>query len=156
MPFPIIIISSFPALSLFILYHTASALSSQYHIPSDSNLVLIAFNPSSSAVEGISEKERISKEIVAYTSGIIYVIARVNFLFDTDNEYNLTPDTICKFFGTKKSTVSSKATEIENVCKIGMGQEGLCSPQISDSLSFVQLPNGIVLSKRQAKEMGLL
>jgi hypothetical protein len=91
-----------------------------------------------------------------WASAIIYVIARLNFLFDKSHEHHLSPDTICEFFGTKKSTVSSKATEIEKVCKIRMGQEGLCSPQISDSLTLVQLPNRIVVSKRQAKEMGLL
>ena len=94
------------------------------------------------------------KEI--WASAIIYVMARLNFLFDTDNEHHITPDIICKFFETNKSTVSSKATEIEKVCKIRMGQEGLCSPDISDSFSFVQLAKGIVLSKWQAKEMGLL
>jgi hypothetical protein len=37
-----------------------------------------------------------------------------------------------------------------------MGEEGLCNSEISDSLSFVQLPNGIVLTKKMAKEAGLL
>jgi hypothetical protein len=91
-----------------------------------------------------------------WASAIIFVIARLNFLFDRSNEYHLTPDTICEFFGTKKSTVSSKTTEIEKICRIRMNQEGLCSPEISDSLTLFQLPNGIVLNKRQAKEMGLL
>lgn len=91
-----------------------------------------------------------------WASAIIHVIARLNFLFDTDNEYHITADTICEFFGTNKTTVSSKATQIEKACKIRMGQEGLCSSQISDSLSLVQLPNGLVLTKKQAKEMGLL
>jgi len=32
----------------------------------------------------------------------------------------------------------------------------LCSSDISDSLSFVQLTNGMVVTKKQAKEMGLM
>jgi len=31
-----------------------------------------------------------------------------------------------------------------------------CRPELSDSLTFVQLSNGMVLSKRMAKEMGIL
>jgi len=84
------------------------------------------------------------------------VIARLNFLFDRESKTFLPPDTICNFFGTKKNTISGKATEIERVCKIRMGHDGLCSPDIADSLSFVQLPNGLILTRRQAKEMGFM
>jgi len=79
-----------------------------------------------------------------------------NFLFDSQNPNNISTDTICDFFDTKKSTVGNKATDIEKACKIRMGEEGLCNSEISDSLSFVQLPNGIVLTKKMAKEAGLL
>ncbi len=94
------------------------------------------------------------KEI--WASAVIYIIARLNFLFDSKSLNPLTADIICNYFGTKKSTVSAKATDIEKVCKIRMGEEGLCSTHISDSLSFVQLSNGIILTKEQAKEMGFL
>jgi len=67
----------------------------------------------------------------------------------------MTPDTICDFFGTKKSTASAKAAQIEQACRIRMGHEGLCSSQISDSLTFVELPSGMVLTKKMAKEMGI-
>ena len=93
----------------------------------------------------------ISGRIEIWASAIIWVIARLNFLFDY-----ISTDTICDFFGTKKSTAGSKATDIEKACKIRMGEEGFCSSEISDSLSFVQLPNGIVLTKKMAKEAGLL
>ncbi|MCX5919680.1 MAG: DUF6398 domain-containing protein [Deltaproteobacteria bacterium] len=91
-----------------------------------------------------------------WASAVVYVIARLNFLFDKDNSSFLPPDTICKFFDTKKTTVSARASDIEKVFKIRMGHEGLCNPEISDSLSFVRLPNGLVLSKKMAKEMGIL
>jgi len=95
-----------------------------------------------------------NKEV--WASAVVYVIARLNFLFDRSNPHFLPPDEICGFFGTKKSTVSTKAAQIEKACRIRMGHEGLCSPELSDSLTFVQLSNGIVLSKRMAKEMGIL
>ena len=53
------------------------------------------------------------KEI--WAASIIYVITRLNFLFDREQEYFLTADTICEFFGTKKSTVGNKATQIEKI-----------------------------------------
>jgi hypothetical protein len=94
------------------------------------------------------------KEI--WASAVVYVIARVNFLFDNSSPNYLPADTICDFFGTKKSTIGARATEIEKACKIRIGHEGLCSPDISDSLTLVQLPNGFVLPKKQAKELGLM
>ena len=91
-----------------------------------------------------------------WASAAVYVIARLNFLFDRQSKNFLPPDTICNFFGTRKNTISAKATEIEKACKITMGQDGFCSPEIVDSLSFVQLPNGLMLTRKQAKEMGMI
>ena len=84
------------------------------------------------------------------------MIARLNFLFDRSKPNYLPPDEICGFFGTKKSTTSAKAAEIEQACRIRLGHEGLCSPEISDGLTSVRLSNGITISKRMAKEMGIL
>ena len=94
------------------------------------------------------------KEI--WASAVVYVIARLNFLFDRSKSNYLPPEIICDFFGTKKSTVSDKATQIEKACRIRMGHEGLCSPKISDNLTYVQLSNGMIISKRIAKEMGIM
>lgn len=91
-----------------------------------------------------------------WASAVVYVIARLNFLFDKDSPNYLAPDTICEFFGTKKTTAAARASEIEKACRIRMGQEGLCRPEISDSLTFVQLPGGIVLTKEMAKKMGIM
>ena len=100
--------------------------------------------------EALGRKRKISinrgsKEI--WAASIVYVIARLNFLFDPESEFCLTADTICDFFGTKKSTIGSKATHIENICNLGLGTEGFCSPKISDSLTLVELPNGLVIPK---------
>ena len=95
-----------------------------------------------------------TKEI--WASAVVYVIARLNFLFDRSSPGYLPPDTICEYFGTKKTTVAARAKDIERACRIRMGHEGLCMPEISDDLTFVQLSNGMVLSKRMAKEMGIL
>jgi hypothetical protein len=91
-----------------------------------------------------------------WAAAVVYVIARLNFLFDRSSPHYLSHDTICGFFGAKKGTVSARAAEIEKACRIQMGHAGLCSEEISDGLTFVQLSNGIVLSKRMAKEMGII
>jgi hypothetical protein len=91
-----------------------------------------------------------------WAAAAVYVIARLNFLFDKSSPHCLPPDTICGHFGTRKNTVSARATQIEKACRIRMGQEGLCSPDISDSLTFVRLSNGMIVSKRMARRMGIL
>lgn len=91
-----------------------------------------------------------------WASAVVYVIARLNFLFDRSSPHYMTADDICDFFGTKKSTVSARATEIERACRIGIGHEGLCSEEISDSLIYVKLSNGMVISKKMAKQMGIM
>jgi hypothetical protein len=91
-----------------------------------------------------------------WASAIIFVIARLNFLYDSKSPNYISQDSICDFFGTKKSTVGTKAAGIEKACKIGVGEEDFCSPDISDSLTLVQLSNGMILTKKMAKEAGLL
>jgi len=91
-----------------------------------------------------------------WASAVIHVIARLNFLFDRSSPHYLPPDVICGFFGTKKSTVSAKAADIEKACRIRIGHEGLCSRELSDSLTFVQLPSGFLVTKQMAREMGIL
>lgn len=91
-----------------------------------------------------------------WASAVVYVIARLNFLFDRDSPNYLTSDQICDFFGTKKSTVASRASDIEKACKIRMGHEALCDQSISDSLTLVKLSNGMVVPMSVAREMGLV
>jgi len=98
----------------------------------------------------LNRKRKISitsgkKEI--WVASIIHVIGRLNFLFDSENELFLSADTICDFFGTKKSTIGNKATQIEKACNLRMGAEGFCSLEISDAMTLVELPDGFVIPK---------
>jgi hypothetical protein len=109
--------------------------------------------------EILGRKRKISitrgkKEI--WAAAIIYVIARLNFLFDPENEFFLSADTICNFFGTKKSTVGNKATQIENACNLGPGAEGLCSPEISDAFTLVELPDGLAIPKSMLPKLDIV
>jgi hypothetical protein len=94
------------------------------------------------------------KEI--WAASMVYVIARLNFLFDAENEFFLTADTICEFFGAKKSTIGNKATQIEKACDLRLGAEGFCSPEISDALILIRLPNGLVIPKSMLPELEVM
>lgn len=94
------------------------------------------------------------KEI--WAAAVIYVIARLNFLFDKKSPNYLGHDLICDFFGASKSTVASRAAAIEKECKIRIGHEGLCREDISDSLTMVQLPSKMLVTKDMAKKLGYL
>jgi hypothetical protein len=110
-------------------------------------------------LDRLSRKRNISitsgrKEI--WASAIICVIARLNFLYDKTNPHHITKESICEFFTTKSTTVGQKATAIENACKIGMAEPGLCSSELSDRFTFFQLPNGLIITKQMAAEMGMV
>ncbi len=94
------------------------------------------------------------KEI--WAASIVYVIARLNFLFDKENEYYITTDTICDFFKTKKSTIGNKATQIEKACKLGLGAEGYCSKHITDTFTFYQTPEGFIIPKNMLGDRKLV
>jgi hypothetical protein len=93
-------------------------------------------------------------EILA--SAIVCVIARLNLLFDKKNGKYISIDNICDYYVTKKSTIERKAKEIESVCNIMVGHEGLCSEEISDALTFIEFENGMIITKAMAKEHGII
>ena len=75
-----------------------------------------------------------------WAASIVYVIARVNFLFDKANNNFLTSDLICDFFNTKKTTTGNKATSIERTLNIGIGDENYCTHEITESFSLIRAP----------------
>jgi hypothetical protein len=98
----------------------------------------------------LSRKRKINilrgkKEI--WAASIIYVISRLNFLFDKENENYITVDIISNFFNTNKSTICNKATQIERICKLTIGAEGYRSKEITDSFTFYQTPEGFIIPK---------
>ena len=91
-----------------------------------------------------------------WAASVIYVISRLNFLFDKQNDFFISADIICNFFGTKKTTVGNKATLIEKACGLGLGAEGYCGNEISDMLTLVELPNGLVIPKSMLPELEMV
>ncbi len=92
-----------------------------------------------------------NKEI--WAASIVYVIARVNFLFDKTNNNFLTSDIICDFFDTKKTTTGNKATTIEKALNIGIGDTNYCTTEIIESFSFVETHDGFILPQKMANDM---
>ena len=88
---------------------------------------------------------------------MVHVIARMNFLFDRNQPGHVTFDAICGSFQANKTTVGSKATEIERALRLRQHSEpGLCRSKFIDSFTTVQLSNGILVSLQMAKQMGLV
>ncbi|NQZ57540.1 MAG: hypothetical protein HRT88_08745 [Lentisphaeraceae bacterium] len=83
------------------------------------------------------------KEI--WAASIIYVIARLNFLFDKEQDYWMTADEIAGFFCGSKSTISQKATKIEKGCSIGMCDPEFTRARLAGQFQFVQLPSGFIV-----------
>ncbi|NOQ41662.1 MAG: hypothetical protein GQ563_04080 [Desulfuromusa sp.] len=90
-----------------------------------------------------------------WAAAIIYVIARMNFLFDKASSCFITTEIICEHFGTKKTSSSNKASLIEKACDFGIAEPGYCTREISESLSFVQLPNGMIMHKYMFEELSI-
>jgi len=92
-----------------------------------------------------------------WAASVVHVIARMNFLFDCAQPVHLTFDTICDWFQTNKTTVGSKATEIERALRLRQHSEpGLCRREFMDDFTTVQLSNGMIVSLGMAKQMGLV
>ncbi|MCP4756792.1 MAG: hypothetical protein GY866_38510, partial [Proteobacteria bacterium] len=90
-----------------------------------------------------------------WAAAIVYVIARLNFLFDRDHEDHIAADTICDFFNTKKATVGNKATLIEDACGLVLGDEEYCSRDISELLTLVQSPSSLFFPESMFPDIDL-
>ena len=92
-----------------------------------------------------------------WAASVVHVIARTNFLFDRGQPVHVTFDMICGWFQANKTTIGSKATEIERTLRLQQHSEpGLCRREFIENFTYVQTSNGIVLTLGMAREMGLV
>ncbi len=80
-----------------------------------------------------------------WAASIVYVIARLNFLFDKSNQYYISADDICEFFDVKKHTIGTKASQIEQVYNIGTADKRFTKPEISKLFEFNVTPEGFII-----------
>ena len=88
---------------------------------------------------------------LSFTPPTQAMLANPNGLIKENSNY-ITADTICNYFNTRKSTVGSKATQIEDACKLTIGAEGYCSKQITDSFTFYKTPEGFIVPKSMIED----
>lgn len=67
-----------------------------------------------------------------WASGVIYTIGQLNFLFDESFEPYATPDEICDYFKTKKSTASNKARDIRKLLNLKLGNDEFSTELIKE------------------------
>ena len=75
-----------------------------------------------------------------WAASIVYIIARLNFLFDDENEEFISYDELCDYFDVKKSTIGSKATLIEKTYGIVFADKNYTKPSIRKSFEFYSTP----------------
>ncbi len=80
-----------------------------------------------------------------WAAAIVYVIARLNFLFDRNSDPFITRDDICTHFGTRKATTANKAAAIEKACGLGLGNPDFCRPEIAGMFRFYETPEGFIV-----------
>jgi hypothetical protein len=80
-----------------------------------------------------------------WAAAIIYVIARLNILFDPESGVYITADELCAFFGTKKATISNKAGLIQKTAKIFIGDPDFSSAEIVDMFRLYETEDGLLI-----------
>ena len=83
--------------------------------------------------------------IEIWAAAIIYVIARLNILFDPESGVHIMADELCAFFGTKKVTISNKAGLIQKTAKIFIGDPDFSSAEIVDMFRLYETEDGLLI-----------
>jgi len=88
----------------------------------------------------------------SWAGAILYVLGRVNFLFDRTQRPHLKATELCSSLGLSIQTASSKARLIEQMVGIGPFDQHWCVPGILEKnpLAWMIRVNGLVLDARDA------
>ncbi len=88
----------------------------------------------------------------SWACGILYVLGRINFLFDKSQTPHLRADELCKLCGVSQATASAKAKTIEEALKIGLLDPAWCLPsRLNDNpLVWMLVINGLIVDIRTA------
>ncbi len=87
-----------------------------------------------------------------WAGAIAYLIARLNFLFDQANPLYMSGDEIAADFDASKSSLANKAGMIEKQARLYRGHPEFCRSEITDMMTIVKLPHGIVMPMTSLKE----
>jgi len=83
---------------------------------------------------------------------VVYIVGRLNFLFDQDSANHVTPDQIAEHFAAAKTTLQNKATMVEKAAGIRQGGTDFTRAAISEMFAIIELPNGFVVTFEMFKK----
>ncbi|MDY0344685.1 MAG: DUF6398 domain-containing protein [Lentimicrobium sp.] len=88
-----------------------------------------------------------SGKIEIWAAAVIHALGSINFLFDKSFEPYVTADQISEFFGTKKSTVSNKASQIKDLLKMGYYDSDFSTQHMTEGnpLNDMVMVNGFIV-----------
>jgi len=102
-------------------------------------------------IQKMSRKRNIpfsTGKIENWAASIVYALGQINFLFDKSFTPYACSDDICNYFGTTKSTTSSKAKKIRDMFQISYWDSTFSTNEMSKNDPFknlVQLTNGLIV-----------
>jgi len=90
--------------------------------------------------------------VKTWACGILYTLARVNFLFDPSQTPHLRADEFCRLCGVSQSTASAKAKAIEDLLNIMPLDPNWCLPSKLDDnpLAWMIQVNDLIIDARMA------
>lgn len=93
--------------------------------------------------------------IEIWAASIIYALGTINVLFDKRFEPHITPDTICTYFRTSKSTTYQKSKKIRDMFSIKYGDKEFSTPYIleNDPLSHLMIPKSLTRAMKVLKKL---
>jgi len=80
-----------------------------------------------------------------WAAAIVYVISRINYLFEKDDPLFNSIDELCLFFKVNKSTVGNKASHIQKTLNITHGDKFYTRPEISKIFEYYETEEGFVI-----------
>jgi hypothetical protein len=86
-------------------------------------------------------------DLAIWAAAVVYEIARLNFLFDKDEPFHITPELISDFFGQRSTTMLNKVNSIETACKPVLGDARYCGTKINSLLKFYKTSSGFIIHK---------
>jgi len=82
-----------------------------------------------------------------WAAAIVYVIARLNFLFDKENKHHITPAMLCDYFSVQKEQTVNKAEQIIKKCGILLADKKYTGKEIISLFKFYKTKVGFVVPK---------
>ena len=91
-------------------------------------------------------------KVNTWACGIVYSLARINFLFDKSQSPHMRADDLCSHFGLSPKTGSAKSTAIMDLLNSGQMDPKWTLPSLLDQnpLAWMIQVNGLIMDARHA------